>query len=335
MMKIGWQPIVLHIIGWVIFVTLPVMVVPHPPGVSEAAPINDLLLFLMITAIPLVAIFYGNLLYGFPVYYLHRRYLAFALFLALSLSASIGCTFLIFETQDWVQEIFGQVSGILMRGMIYRTAVVVVASFGLFIYRQWRLAETAKAVAELAFLKAQINPHFLFNTLNSIYYLTLQRSERAAHAVEKLSAIMRYVIDEGGQDRVPLERDVAYLHDYIALQQLRFAGNVEIVFEVKGDLVGKQIVPLLLVSLIENAFKHGISMEHPSPIHISIAVSSNQLRLDVQNHKFPNLAAHELETGIGLENTRRRLKISYPSLHRLEIHETKEDFQVTLTIEKL
>ncbi|MEY3444219.1 MAG: hypothetical protein RLZZ519_2500 [Bacteroidota bacterium] len=323
---------VMHAIGWVIFITLPAMMLPRPQFGPMEVPMSSLLLLLTMTALPLIAFFYGNLLVFLPRFYLRRRYVVYGLLVLGCVASVLGFSALLYLRMDWIQRLFQGQSNLILIGTSYRTAVVLIFSFGLFVYQRWRLAEDAKAEAELSYLKAQINPHFLFNTLNSIYYLALQQSDRAPSAVEKLSAIMRYVIDEGNQNRVPLEREVSYLHDYIALQKLRFTDNVQIDLQVTGDLVGKEIAPLILVSFVENAFKHGISMEANSPIAIALAVSSDHIRFTVRNHKFGSFEDATSESGIGLENTRRRLEIAYPGRHQLAIVENKAEYEVTLEI---
>lgn len=322
----------LHAMGWLVFITLPVMVLPRPRFLPQDVGLDMVLLVLGITTLPLMGLFYFHLLYALPKFYLTKRYFLYGCLVALGVMVMLAFPEVLYQSLSRMQDVFGHQPTLVRRGTAYRSVVILVVSFSLFAYQRWRLAETAKAQAELAYLKAQINPHFLFNTLNSIYYLTLQRSEGAPIAVEKLSAIMRYVIDEGDHDWVPLDREVGYLRDYIALQKLRFTDNVRIHLDVTGDLAGKHIAPLLLVSFVENAFKHGISMEEDSPIGITLAVSSDHIRFTVRNRKFGGYAGSPPEPGIGMENTRRRLALAYPGRHRLEVKETVAEYVVQLSI---
>jgi Histidine kinase len=323
--------VLLHVIGWVVFLILPTIMLP-PDRLTIGFDINALLLYVRISTLPLIGFFYLHLLVLLPKLYLRRRYFVYGLWLVTGLGATILINRWLFVLMFSPEALLDNRVEILLPAAAVRTGVVLVVSFVLFIYQRWRLSEFAKAQAELSYLKAQINPHFLFNTLNSIYYLTLQQSEQAPVAVEKLSAIMRYVIDEGNHDRVPLEREVSYLNDYIALQKLRFTDNVRIDLEVQGDMVGKEIAPLIMVSFVENAFKHGISMEVESPIRITLAVSSDHIRFTVRNRKFGSFADAPPESGIGLENTKRRLEIAYPGRHALEILEDEEAYEVTLKL---
>lgn len=331
-MKSRIATIVLHVVGWVIFITLP-MVMLSPPPRHEPFDMDGMLLFAQLSAIPFIALFYPHLYLLLPKLYLKKRYVWYAL----STLVGAAATFFINRTLFFalvtdLRHHGPPPDGMLLTGTAIRCVIVLIVSFVLFIYGRWQLSEAAKAQAELYYLKAQINPHFLFNTLNSIYYLTLQKSDAAPFAVEKLSAIMRYVIDDGDQDRVSLEREVAYLRDYIALQKLRFADNVTIDLQMTGDLIGKQVAPLLMVSFVENAFKHGISMEAPSPITIILAVSSDHLRFTVRNRKFGNLAPSPHSPRIGLDNTQRRLALAYPDRHRLDVVEEGGEYQISLEI---
>ena len=178
-----------------------------------------------------------------------------------------------------------------------------------------KLLENANLNAEVNFLKSQINPHFLFNTLNGIYSLAHNRSTQTEDAILKLSELMRYVLYESGTERVDLAKDIQYITNYIDLQRLRLSSKVSVNYEVKGNLVGT-IAPLLLISFIENAFKHGISYTHSSAIHISITVFEETLTLLVEN---PIVENNSFVGGVGLKNVIRRLDLLYPQKHSLDI----------------
>ena len=178
-----------------------------------------------------------------------------------------------------------------------------------------KLLENANLNAEVNFLKSQINPHFLFNTLNGIYSLAHNRSAQTEEAILKLSELMRYVLYESGTERVELAKDIQYITNYIDLQRLRLSSKVSVNYEVKGNLTGT-IAPLLLISFIENAFKHGISYTHPSSIHISITVFEETLTLLVEN---PIIESNSFVGGVGLKNVIRRLDLLYPEKHSLDI----------------
>jgi sensor histidine kinase YesM len=196
---------------------------------------------------------------------------------------------------------------------------------------RWMRAEEEKLHAELAYLKAQINPHFLFNTLNSIYAMALGRSEQTAGAIVQLSSMMRYVLVEAGKEKVPLEKELAYLTDYIQLQQTRFEGSLQVVFEIKGWPEGRHIFPLLLIPFVENAFKYGVNPEAPSTIFIYIDIGDQDLKLRVTNRKVA-VVPGDTPGGLGISNTRRRLQLLYPGRHSLIIEDGTNTFTVSLNL---
>ena len=192
-------------------------------------------------------------------------------------------------------------------------------------------AEADKANAELSFLKAQINPHFLFNTLNNIYSLATVKSENTAESILKLSNIMRYVTDDIREEYVPLENEVAFISDYIDLQRLRLGDKMEVGFLVSGKISGKKIAPLMLMTFIENVFKYGISKHEPSAIDIQLTATSDMIRFFCQNKLYP--APRQAEsTGIGIDNTKQRLQHLYPGKHELTIKTDNEKYTVLLIL---
>ncbi len=210
--------------------------------------------------------------------------------------------------------------------------IVFFLSLMLRISGRWKQTEKEKMGAELAYLRAQINPHFLFNTLNSIYSLAIVKSDYTASAIVKLSAMMRYVINEAHQDFVSLEKEISYIRSYIELQQIRFGDSIKISFEVRGQTQGKSIAPLILISFVENAFKHGVNAEENSDIRILVDISDLTLRLEVSNNKVFVQSTDETKSGLGIENTRSRLQLLYPSAHTLSIHDNEKDFKVILEL---
>jgi two-component system LytT family sensor kinase len=197
--------------------------------------------------------------------------------------------------------------------------------------KQKKILENERLNAELNFLKLQINPHFLFNTLNSIYSQAHFKSEQTEHSILKFSRIMRYVLYDSAADKIPLTQDLEYISNYIDLQQLRLSKNITIQYDVSGAVNGLSIAPLLLITFIENAFKHGISYTAPSEIKISIAVTGNELSLTVGN--AITQSSRESAGGVGLINARRRLDVIYPGRHLLDVIENDHLYIVNLKIE--
>jgi two-component system LytT family sensor kinase len=218
--------------------------------------------------------------------------------------------------------------------------LVFVFSTCIKVINQWLRSEqrnkeivNEKLQAELSFLKAQINPHFLFNTLNNIYALASDQSEHTAAAVMKLSSIMRYVLTEARNDLVPLEKEILFTSHYIELQKMRLTDKTSIDFTIKGDPLGRQIAPLLLLPFVENAFKYGISTREWSPIRILLDIKKDSLYFSISNQKHLNTALKMADnTGIGISNTKRRLDLLYEDRYSLSIEDKTSEFSVHLKI---
>lgn len=211
--------------------------------------------------------------------------------------------------------------------------------FALQVTRQWRTterraaqAEADRALTELSFLKAQINPHFLFNTLNNIYSLSLMKQAAAPEAILKLSHIMRYLTDEAGQDYVPLEGELQCITNYIDLQRLRLNEKSRIDFSAEAEPGNRTIAPLILMTFIENVFKYGISSHAPSTITIRITTAGRNLSFFCQNTLFGNQEGNG-RAGIGIQNTRKRLNHLYPGRHVLDISTENGLFTVSLHLQ--
>ena len=199
--------------------------------------------------------------------------------------------------------------------------------------QQAAIAESEKTKAELANLKAQINPHFLFNTLNSIYSLALEKSDKAPDAIVKLSELMRYVMNDATKQFVLLEKELLYISNYIKLQEARLGDTVYIDFHTEGNIAGKRIAPLILIPFIENAFKYGINPEETSEIKIEILAKGSDMIMKVINKKVNFLTPSG--TGIGIQNVRKRLALLYPQKHQLSLDDGTHYFSVTLSINLL
>ncbi len=195
--------------------------------------------------------------------------------------------------------------------------------------------EQAKTTSELSFLKAQINPHFFFNTLNNIYALTLIDVETAREALHRLSRMMRYVLYETQNGTTLLSKELAFLSDYIQLMQLRLTDKVTVTVDTPSPLRDQSVAPMILLPFVENAFKHGVSALEPSDIHVSIRQNERQLLMDVRNTLFRQKAPSlEAGNGIGLVNTRRRLDLLYPGQYTLHIDDQNpaSEYHVHLTL---
>ena len=205
-------------------------------------------------------------------------------------------------------------------------------------------AALGRSDAHLSFLRSQINPHFLFNSLNTLYGTALQeQASRTAEGIQRLGDMMRFMLHENHQEQIPMAREIEYMKNYIALQQLRIATSPEIsieaiVQEPSGDL---RITPMLLIPFVENAFKHGISLRERSWINLSLRFDDRQLYFDIHNSLHVRQQAgtedsqagpKEERSGIGLENVRQRLLLAYPGRHTLQIHHSATEYFVHLII---
>jgi len=190
--------------------------------------------------------------------------------------------------------------------------------------------ETQKLSAELAFLKSQVNPHFLFNTLNNIYSLAYKQSPETPDAIMKLSLLMRYMLYESNDTLVSLSREVEHINNFIDLQKLRLRQQTSIRFNIRGELATKQIAPMLLMTLVENAFKHGLVSKNEIGIIFNLIVGDDYLLFSTMN----NTSSHKKGGygGIGLENLNRRLNLLYPKRHELAFEEKDGTFFATMKL---
>lgn len=190
--------------------------------------------------------------------------------------------------------------------------------------------------ANLSFLRSQINPHFLFNALNTLYGTALQENaEKSAEGIQKLGDMMRFMLHENNQDKIPVEREKEYLMNYVDLQNLRIKGqdNIEVVFNRNEESCTGEIAPMLLIPFVENAFKHGISLQKKSWVKISLRCLAGSVHLDVNNSIHRSTDDIEKNSnGIGLDNVRQRLDLLYPGKHELVIRENELEYFVHLSI---
>jgi hypothetical protein len=189
------------------------------------------------------------------------------------------------------------------------------------------------AIAELQLLKAQVHPHFLFNTLNNIYSFSLTKPPLAGDLIEKLSDILRYMILEGQRPFVPLTKELQLIQDYISLEKVRYGDRLDIAVNISGTCDGKFIAPLLMIPFVENSFKHGSSKMLKDPkVKLSITIERDQLTFDLCNNKPTNQDQQNGKGGIGLKNTEKRLQLLYPNKHLLKIDARDDTFSVKINI---
>lgn len=244
---------------------------------------------------------------------------------------------------------YSSVSNLLssvLGGMVPMLIVSFVFAYGTYLWesqKQRRILEAQKLQLEIQisqanfnFLKAQINPHFLHNTLNFLYAKSLPYSAELSEGILTLSDIMRYALDQGNQKdgKAPLKDEIEHVHNVIKISQLRFSHQLHVKFEVTGSTEGATIIPFVLITLVENAFKHGDLKNPDHPIDIRLNVQKNRLYFYCRNKKKP-ATARQPSTGIGLENIRQRLEMAYGDKYAYQVKDEPGFYTTELTIEKL
>ena len=193
--------------------------------------------------------------------------------------------------------------------------------------------EQERSEAELQFLKAQINPHFLFNTLNNIYALAVTGSPKTADMVLRLSELLRYVIYDGAKDSVSLEKEVRHLEEFINLFKMRMEQEVNLTFTYSGEMAGKKVEPLMLMPLVENCFKHcDFDLNEDAYAHIELRVEDDHLWFKARNSVDRQHEQKDKVGGVGLSNMRKRLRLKYPDAHVFEVVEGEAMFEVKLKL---
>jgi sensor histidine kinase YesM len=203
-------------------------------------------------------------------------------------------------------------------------------------YVEWRKnedlrkkVENEKVSSELQFLKTQLNPHFLFNSLNTIYSLSVKSSNYTSDAVMSLSELMRYMLYEADKDRVPLRKELEYIKNYVQLQKLRLSDSANVLLKMSGEDKGKEVPPLLFISFIENAFKYGTDYQGKTYVKINLKIEPNRIFFMVEN-KIGVHIKKQKSSGVGLENIKNRLRLLYPKNHELKIFDDGSTFRVEL-----
>ncbi len=202
--------------------------------------------------------------------------------------------------------------------------------------REKKKLEKEKLHSELKFLKSQINPHFLFNTLNNVYSLALVKSDKTPDVILKLSEILRYMLYECNVPKVLLSKEISYIKNYLALERLRQREDVIINFNIEGKISNEMISPLLFTPFLENAFKHGINkVIEKAYVNVLLKLKGDRVLFVVENVKpeFTQEDFRKKQGGIGLSNVKKRLKLLYPNRYTLEIENTKFSYKIELTIE--
>ncbi|MBX2921120.1 MAG: histidine kinase [Chitinophagaceae bacterium] len=342
-MKLKKGQLAVHIVSCIIFLTLPFFFSPDGPNRLYAFLRNPESLREILRYTLLILFFYCNYYILVPRLYSKGKYFQFTAIIILCFFITMALPGLMpgmehemrsspqhpgrFPRPPAPNRLFFNV-----RQHIFLFLASFFFSLMLRLREKLRQTEEEKLQSELSYLKAQVNPHFLFNTLNSIYALAIEKSDDTATAVVKLSGMMRYVLSDAVNDFVPLEKEISYLQDFVELQELRFGSDIPVRFTVNGVADGKRIAPLILITFVENAFKYGVNAEAEMLIDIEINIENNMLRMKVYNKKVKIQQQTENSNRLGIQNTKNRLALLYPGKHDLIINETEKDYTVLLTL---
>jgi len=265
-------------------------------------------------------------------FFFQKRYFAFFCYFLFNLVLA-GLVQTQISSHSFNYQTFTQYSLPICSVVILSSALVIVYQFLVKVNESKQL-EIEKVKSELSFLKTQLQPHFLFNTLNNIYSLTLENSSLAGKSILQLSSLLRYVIYESEEDKVELQREINHLKDYIALEQIRFGSMLDLSFNISGSVAGKKIAPVLLMPMLENAFKHASNgMNEKIWITIDLIIKENNLYFTLENSVFREgkTQTQGAFTGIGLENAKKRLSLLY-EVYTLESEHRGSCYHTFLTI---
>lgn len=331
----------IHVSVWCILVALPLYYTSRAFANDESGILFWVPLPFWITIGLLILIFYLNYYVFIPMFLFPRKYAFYIIILVglflifMEAPRAIADLVVSKPPERLNREVAEVVFPILFSNVFLMYIAVFFSSIALRLSNRWFETEEERHRAQMSYLTSQINPHFLFNTLNSIYGLTIVKAPKAADMVGKLSEMMRYTLESSRNEYVPLSDEIAYIQSYIELQAIRLDENIKLDVSISERLYDHQISPLLLIPFIENSFKYGVNAEERCNIKIHIKVDESSLKLSVFNNKVYVDSKHLKKTGLGIENTRKRLNLMYPERHTLDISENEYDYSITLYVKLL
>lgn len=291
---------------------------------------------------------YFTLYFTIPKYLLKKKYASAILVFIISIAVSAliqHCVdyFILIPVFNpyWTETHYLFYPSKIFRTFMGMYPVVIIAAFIKLVKHWFEKEQQAqelrqqKLETELDLLKTQIHPHFLFNTLNNLYALTLKKSDYAPEVVMKLSELLSFMLYEGKADTISVAKEIELVKHYTDLEKIRYGDRLDLTFNADGNLMAKQVPPMLVLPIVENAFKHGSENETGAvSILIEINLKGNLLTVLIRNSRSENLQMEQAaKGGLGLENIRRRLNLLYPNHYSLEIEENDHQFSVTLIIE--
>lgn len=324
----------LHLVFWVVVYMDKLLAVAGIGDIPYITPYSIVYYFILDSGTV-----YFNLYILIPVFLLANRVYSYIIFSVVLLFVNVQLYYLLTVEVFCVDcmLIYEEGAGIMLVKEFANSTFILGSAIGANILRRFlksqiviRKLEVEKLETELNFLKSQINPHFLFNSLNNIYVQIRKNFHEAGESVLQLSELLRYQLYDCSKDRVLLVDEVEYLKNYIKLDKIRKA-SVDINLRVKGNPTGVEVAPYLFIPFVENAVVHGINEEGEGRINIDFEVTEEELTFTVEN-QIPSRAIEKKQGGIGLKNVKRRLELLYPKKYFLEINSEKDVFYVKLLI---
>lgn len=286
---------------------------------------------------PIAAIYFINFYLIVPYLLFRRKNFWLYVLINLALMALIGMYYYYPNTKQ-PEEVRSIIWSIIFASSIALVFFISCATGMRYVIHWNEMEEKRKdearksAEAELVWLKNQLNPHFLFNTLNNISSLIQVDADTAQESIGQLSDLLRYALYDSNKSEVPLASEVEFMRDYIALMRLRCNETAEIEVELPEQAPNVMVIPLLFISPIENAFKHGVNNRRPSFVHVRLAWEEGQILFQIENSRHPKAETDRVGSGIGIENLRRRLELAYPGRHAYRQSQTETTYLVTITI---
>jgi len=329
----------MHALVWALLMVVPYFTTDQVFSSLDSTSDTKYLIHSLLLSLVLIVMFYLNYFYLVPKFLLRRKYISYITFLFIAIATVFYISVALFIFSDFNPKILGQINPVIEKVIpviIINTLALwllsIISSILIASYNKLKQTEEEKLSALIASLKSQINPHFLFNTLNNIYATAIDTSPRVADMIDKLSEMMRYTMKDTQKDLVQLEDEINYINNFIELQKLRLDRSVKLEYQTLGNTSALQIAPMLLVPFIENAFKHGVNSEQKSHLKIQLTIRKSELELSVVNNKVNIQKEFSNRSGLGIENTKHRLNLIYPSKHLLVINDSEKDFTVSLHI---
>jgi two-component system LytT family sensor kinase len=324
-----------HLLLWALLI--------GPHSFFSAYLINEhfgLLLYCIVIADGLlIAMIYFIIYVLIEKYVVKKQIAAFSLWLiALFTIYTLACV----KMETDIAAVLGHEQKVAVLSVFYFINISRYTLIGFLLYRLNQSVKQKKKLdeitvqklrAEVNYLRAQINPHFLFNTLNNLYGLSLERSEKTPELIIRLSNMMDFMLYEVEGTKVLLQRDIENLENYIEMERIRQGNNARIHFEVRGEVTNQLIEPLLMLPLVENAFKHGVNqMIGGAYLDITLSVSKDDIEFVVKNNYKSGKTKQQIHQSVGVGNLRKRLELFYPGRHNLEIYDDSTNYRVTLRI---